>query len=426
MVNNINLTRFEYKKYLGLGVKDLKIAFIGSVVSEKICLQLPACSIAGNKYQLGLIRGLEKAFGRPVHVISVWPVAMYPHSHTIFSPRRTYHVGNLTTARLIPFINLPILKQVTLLLSIFRHLVVWLWRGRKSDKRIVLVYNVFAPFSLAVLGATALVGGRPVAVVADLPHDVYDFKGVVHGLLQRIDFFIQTHVINRFVAIIHLTRQIAQDFAPGRPALLVEGGVEIDDEMERINVQDVKYTSASPIGDKIILYSGALNDINGVELLLSAFRLLTDTRYRLHIFGRGPMESLVHKAVTQDKRIFYGGVLPNPEIRHKQARATVLVNPRPSYREITKYTFPSKLIEYLISGRPTITTVLPGIPKEYYPYLYFVYNETPEGLAQVIQKVCSKDSNELNKFGQRAREFVLKNKNWEFQGKRIYDFICNL
>jgi len=403
----------------------LKIAFVGSIVSEKLCLQLPACSVAGNKYQLGLIRGLEKAVGQPLHVISVWPIAVYPHSRTIFSPRRTYHVGNLTTARLIPFINLPILKQVTILLSIFLHLVVWLWRERKSDKRIVLVYNVFAPFSLAVLGATALMGGRTVAVVADLRYDVYDFKGIVHGLLQRIDFFIQTHVITRFAAIIPLTRQIAQDFAPRRPALVIEGGVE-NREIKQIGICTIKSIQKTYLDKKIIFYSGALNDINGVDLLISAFRLLSDLQYSLHIYGRGPAEPIVYKAVAQDKRIFYGGVLSNSEIMRKQSQATVLVNPRPSYREITKYTFPSKLLEYLISGRPTITTVLSGIPEEYYPYLYLVYDETPNGLAQVIQEICSKNFDELKEFGQRARTFIFKNKNWEYQGKRIYDFICNL
>jgi len=413
-----------------LGKKNLAgdsvcLAFIGTAISKELCERSSTCSVAGNKYQLGIIRGLEKAFDRPIHVVSVWPVAMYPHSRTIFSPWQTCRVGNLITARMIPFVNLPILKQVTMLLSIFAHLVVWLLRERKSDKRIVLVYNVFSPFSLAVLGATKLMGGTPIAIVADLPYNIYNFKGYVSGLLQRIDFFIQTHILNSFTAIIPLTQQIARDFAPRRPALVIEGGVEVD-EMERIDARDNEYTSASTMGEKIILYSGALNDINGIELLLSAFRLLSGSQYRLHIYGRGPAESIVCMAAVQDKRIFYEGVLPNIEIKCKQTHATVLVNPRPSYREITRYTFPSKLLEYLISGSPTITTVLPGIPKEYYPYLYFVYDETPDGLAQVIQEVCSRDPNELKKFGQRAREFIFKNKNWEYQGKRIYDFICNL
>jgi len=403
----------------------LRIAFVGTAISEKLCEQEPACSSAGNKFQLSLIMGLEKALGQSLHVISVWPVSMYPRSRMIFSPCQTCQVGTLTTARLVPFLNLPVLKQVSMMLSIFSHLVVWLWRERKSDKRVVLVYNVFTPFSLAVLGATALLGGRPVAVVADLPHDIYDFKGGICGLLQRIDFFIQTHVIKRFAALIPLTHHIAQDFAPGRSALVVEGGID-KVEVKQIGRHSIQSTSALPIVEKIILYSGALNDLNGIDLLIQAFQFLSESEFCLHIFGRGPLEPLVREAAAQDKRIFYGGVLPNAEIKLRQAQATCLVNPRPSYRKVTHYTFPSKLLEYLVSGCPTITTALPGIPEEYYPYVYLLRDETPEGLAQIIQDVCSKDPAELEQFGQRAREFVLHNKNWTLQGQRIYEYICSL
>ena len=59
--------------------------------------------------------------------------------------------------------------------------------------------------------------------------------------------------------------------------------------------------------------------------------------------------------------------------------------------------------------------------------MYICYAmKTPEGLAQVIQDVCWRDSAKLANFGQRAREFVLQNKNWARQGKRIYEFICRL
>lgn len=401
------------------------IAVVGTTVSEELCEQSSACSVAGNKYQLGFVGALEEAFGQPVHVVSVWPVAMYPRSRTILSPRAVYRVGKLSTASLVRFVNVPILKQCTILLALFKHLCVWLWRERKSDSRTVFVYNVFAPFSLAVLGATTLLGGRCVAIVADLPYDVYDFKGVVRGLLQRIDFYVQTHSIARFAGVISLTRRIAQDFAPGLPALVVEGGVE-SDGMKQIDARSAELMPASPMDERIILYSGTLNDINGIDLLISAFRLLDDGRYRLHIFGRGPMELLVREAAAQDKRILYTGVLPNTEIRQKQAQATCLINPRPSYREITRYTFPSKLLEYLASGRPTITTALPGIPEEYYPYVFVVRDETPEGLALAIQGVCEKTQAELTEFGKNARDFVLGEKSWTRQGVRIHEFLCSL
>jgi len=401
------------------------VAFVGTAISNELCEQSPACSMAGNRFQLSIIRGLEKQLGQSMHVVSVQPIAMYPRSRKLFLPRGVSRVSVSTLARLIPFPNLPILKQLSMVSVIFTDLVGWLWRTRKSESRLVLVYNVFAPFSLAVLGATTLMRCKSIAIIADLPFDVYDFKGVVRGIGQHIDFFIQKRVIRRFSANIPLTRQIALDFAPGRPMLVVEGGVEFN-EKESIEDGASGYALASPADEKTILYSGALNSINGIDLLLTAFRILDDARCRLHIFGRGPMESLVREASRQDPRIIYGGVVSNEEIRSRQAKATCLINPRPSHHKITHYTFPSKLMEYLASGRPTITTALPGIPEEYYPFVYLIHNETPEGVAQVMEDVLSKAPEKLDEFGQRGRMFVFEKKNWEHQAERIYAFMSNL
>lgn len=405
--------------------RALKVAFVGSAISEELFHQTNACSSAGNKYQLGLLRGFEAVVLQPLYVISTQPVAMYPHSHVVLSRTGTSRVSDLTVAKLIPFLNVPVLKQATILLSVFKHLTGWLWQTRKSKKCVVIVFNVFSPFSLSVLAATALFGGTPVAIVADLPHDVYDFKGNWRGLLQRIDFYIQTHSIRRFAAVIPLTRQIAEDFALGLPVLVIEGGVDIG-MVENMDTVSTHSRSTVTTHEKVIFYSGSINDINGVDLLIQAFQLLSDPLYRLHIFGQGPMLPMVREAMDQDKRIHYGGVLSNPEIMRRQTQATVLVNPRPSHRKITRYTFPSKVLEYMVSGRPTITTVLPGIPEDYYPYLYLLRDETPNGLAQLIEDVCSEGAVELEQRGQLARDFVLQNKNWICQGERIYEFVSKL
>ncbi|HUM89598.1 MAG TPA: glycosyltransferase, partial [Prolixibacteraceae bacterium] len=162
------------------------------------------------------------------------------------------------------------------------------------------------------------------------------------------------------------------------------------------------------------------------DLLLKAFSLITDPNYRLWIFGGGPLESAVRVAVLQDKRIVYGGFLPNAEVMRYQRQATVLLNARPTDQLITRYTFPSKLREYMLSGRPVITTALPGIPKDYFDFVYTLSEETPEGLARLLRYVCAKPAFELAEFGSRAREFILQTRNWSIQGRSVYEFICKL
>ena len=65
----------------------------------------------------------------------------------------------------------------------------------------------------------------------------------------------------------------------------------------------------------------------------------------------------------QDKRIHFGGVIPLSEVIEKEIQATILINPRPVDQEFTKYSFPSKIMEYMSSGTPVLTTKLPVYQK---------------------------------------------------------------
>jgi glycosyltransferase involved in cell wall biosynthesis len=106
--------------------------------------------------------------------------------------------------------------------------------------------------------------------------------------------------------------------------------------------------------------------------------------------------------------------------------ATVFINVRSAETPFIEYSFPSKLLEYMAFGRPTITTALPSIPEEYHKFLYLIREENPVYIARLITEVCCKPELELENFGRKARDFVMKEKNYLIQGRRIYDFICAL
>ena len=56
------------------------------------------------------------------------------------------------------------------------------------------------------------------------------------------------------------------------------------------------------------------------------------------------------------------------------------MNPRFTGAEYTLYSFPSKNIEYMVSGTPVITTRLAGIPDDYYPYVFVFEEEINENI----------------------------------------------
>lgn len=68
------------------------------------------------------------------------------------------------------------------------------------------------------------------------------------------------------------------------------------------------------------------------------------------------MENDIRKYEKIDNRNKYFRVVPNQAVAEEELKATLLVNLRPSNEEFTKYSFPSKNMEYMVLGTPTLTT----------------------------------------------------------------------
>jgi glycosyltransferase involved in cell wall biosynthesis len=213
---------------------------------------------------------------------------------------------------------------------------------------------------------------------------------------------------------------MAEDYAPNVPAIVMEGIVSVESEK-------MAKTAPEPRGCRqeafVVLYAGGLQRNYGIPLLLEAFAGLLGKEFRLWLFGRGDMEEDIRRRAEEDPRIYFPGLVA-PEVAFRRSQqATVLINPRPSRESFTPYSFPSKLIEYMAAGRPVITTRLPGIPAEYDPYVVWLDQETPEGLATLLQQLREQPLEQLDDLGQRGRDFVLQQKNYRQQGRRMVEFI---
>ena len=90
----------------------------------------------------------------------------------------------------------------------------------------------------------------------------------------------------------------------------------------------------------------------------------------------------------------------------------------------TKYFFPSKVMEYLTSGVPLISTCTGHMEEEYGDFCYLLRDETPQGLADTIRYVASLDPEERIGRGRKARAYMAKNKTWDAQGNKLFKYIC--
>lgn len=401
----------------------LDVAFVGSVVPTEMGQGTRAFSPAGNKFQANLLAHLAGSAGASVETFTMRPMAAYPGDRVVaYGGGRAVLDGAGAAARLVPFVNVRGVKEATAAAAFMAHLGRWAAARRASGPRALLVYNLFSPLALPVL-ATARAWRVPaVAVVADLPF-VYSFRGV-KGVLERVDFKAQLAMLRRFDGLVVLTRHIAEDYAPGVPWMLMEGAVAPGD---RDAPEPDRGDGPAP-GERVAMYSGMLNEMNGIPALLDAFARLREPGWRFWIYGGGPLAHRVEEAARLDPRIEYHpwGRVPAAEVRRRQRQATVLVNPRPSAQRVNRYTFPSKLMEYLASGTATVSTAMPGIPDEYHAHLELARDETPDGLAQAIRRAAMRPEAERAARGARTREWVLREKGWERQAERIGEFLRSL
>jgi glycosyltransferase involved in cell wall biosynthesis len=200
-----------------------------------------------------------------------------------------------------------------------------------------------------------------------------------------------------------------------KPFMIMEG---LADVLQRANKTK---TESEHENKKILLYSGGLFAIDGIIELLYAFSNLQDDELEFHIYGNGNLVEDIINFTRFDKRIKYFGYIQNSKLVKYQSSATLLVNPRFTNHEYTKFSFPSKIIEYMTSGVPTVTTKIAGIPEEYFQYLYAFNEETIDGFNSTLKTILSKPKLELLNFGMVAKEFILKEKNNKIQAVRLYD-----
>ena len=147
-----------------------------------------------------------------------------------------------------------------------------------------------------------------------------------------------------------------------------------------------------------------------------------DESFELWLTGDGSAVDMVKEYEKKDKRIIYYGFLPTyDELRKIQSKAKMMINMRDPNQPASKYCFPSKLFEYMLSGKPVLSPRLEGIPQEYYQYLIEISTISPRDIADAIIK-CSLITNK-EQYGLAGRDFIVKNKTNIKQAEKILRFL---
>lgn len=397
----------------------MRLLFLGSVIKTEDCTKHLGPSVAGNKMQLGVIKELFSFYNEKMNILTEYPVAAYPRGKVICVDNGIIELTKGINARKVPFLNFFILKQITLIVNAFFQICKWAIVSRNEPKA-VLCFNAFPYVALPIQWAAKLFKFKTICILADPPIEVLN-RGLSGRIAKRIEDALTKCSIKRFDGLVVLNEHVITEYAPGSSYILVDGGFDLD-ELKKVECGGQLETMGSGECFRVV-YSGAIIEYNGIKQLLEAAKKVKNPRFRLDIYGDGPLVQYVKDSCKEDSKIRYMGNKPNSEMMEIQQNAALLVNPRLVDEPISKFTFPSKIIEYMLSGTPIITTKLNGLTDEYLKYMFVFEDELPESMAQTIDSVLSKDITDLTQKATLAREFVIKEKNWSVQSNKIIGFI---
>lgn len=304
------------------------------------------------------------------------------------------------------------------------------WQTKKLLKKLIREWNnedciaIVDPLSFdTTMGAVSVLKNvKKIALVTDIPIFITaigkrktNMIGVIKSKIKNSIFM---RNINRFDGYCFLTPSMNSINSLDKPFCVIEGMVPVE--------QKAMCARTGATSKRIVLYAGGLYEKFGIKNLVEAAKQINDDRFELHLYGEGNCVDYINDVHITYPYIQYKGVLGSEEIKCAEAKACALINPRPNDEEFTKYSFPSKTLEYMNSGRPVWSTKLAGIPEEYFSYIFGIENSSIESLKLALETILKCSENELDEMGQKSFAFVREKKNAYSQAKILLEFIKSL
>lgn len=391
----------------------MKILFLGYLVNPELASHFSGISVAGNKMQFNVLNCLKAYKNLEIKSVTICPVATFPNEKKIWFGNKEVSVSQNLTSYRVSFLNLPIIKQVWQMFSVYNY------AKKHIDKEtMIFTFNLFPQVGVPMMWLKKKFGCKTCCLLADLPidddpNDKNIFRKFLRGLFDKKTIK-AIGCCDKFIA---LNKHAIEKYAPNKPYIVVEGGVEPE---KLINVPTFAKKTK-----KNIVYSGALTEYSGILELIKAMKYVNSSDAILEIYGGGYLTDQIKRIANESNNIEYCGKVTNEEMLKIQQKAFLLVNPRPVNDPISQVTFPSKLFEYMISGTPVLTTRLNGLDEYYLKYLFIADKDEARGLAAGINTVLSTSQEELLNKARGAFNFIVAEKNWEKQCRKIFDFLIS-
>lgn len=278
---------------------------------------------------------------------------------------------------------------------------------RSNPEAFVLCDVLNFSVSLGSVIAARQLKREAVGIITDFPEFLWGEKSFQTKMTRLLIRLCTGYVV--------LTEQMKEALSPDKKFAVLEGHVDS-------TIRPQPKPARAKNQPRTLVYAGSIHRKYGIERLVQAFEQAQLPNAQLVIMGEGDYAQEL-AAKKDNPAISYLGKVPNREAVEIERRASLLINPRPTDEEFTKYSFPSKNMEYMASGTALLTTRLPGMPKEYDDYVFLFDGETVGEMAQTLQTVMSLTDKQLDEAGLLAQKFVLEQKNNRQQAAKVLDMV---
>lgn len=400
--------------------KKTNILWVGLATSDSIYRELLKKGyfhFAAQSAQQNFIEGIAKCVDVKIDEISGFMMPTIPNVKEIVTRSYRWETINGGQGVSVDNLNVRYLDAAVRTEKMKQACKNWA-KKHKDDNNIVFVYSAINAYLQGALEVKKICQNTKVyLIITDLPQFMELRPSKVKKFLKNLNWNALDKAIKTCDGWIPFTRHMISYLKlPEEKCLVIEGSVNLK------NIRAV--CNEDEQGKVIVMYSGSLGLQYGIPELLDAFSQINDEKYELWFTGKGNAESLILEYSKKNSRIKNFGFLPShEELLKLQNRASMLINTRMPSEKASAYCFPSKMFDYMLTGKPVLSFKINGIPDEYYQYLVTIKSTNPDEIKNAILRVGKMTTEERNQIGNRARLFIINEKNNVKQCEKMCKFV---
>lgn len=389
--------------------EKLRVFFLGLLFSDKTMKEAQEKSKVGIQmaphiFQTNLLKGFKEIDNVDISVINTPPIGSFP----VHYKRMIMHAEKWNNNyRQIGYVNLPFLKHGMQQKEIERLLEEQI---DDTNRQVIFIYTMYPPF---VKAAHSIKERHPNIHVSLLQTDPVLGKDGIYrknskGNIKKGKKLIS--LMKNYDSFVALTKPLAEAMEIREKPFLVLDCI-IDDSY------DIGSITYKPNQKRRFLYTGSTRETNGVKTLVDSFSLLPEAE--LWICGGGDSDDYIREKEEKSDNIKFYGMVRHDKIKEIQSQCDFMINPRRPSGDFTKFSFPSKTAEYLMTGKPTVMYHLEGLSEEYNDFLNYIYADNAIDLADELRIMIETDYSLLLKKAEQAKVYMLREKSPKRQIERI-------